>query len=116
MARGAWVSIIASIILMTALRSRVQLIIVLILLILLVWFLPGKVIDRAESIFRFDELKGTVTYGDRYWMWLSAAQMIQDRPLFGAGYGIKIFQRLYPEYIDSRSSGFVFESGETSAG
>ncbi len=56
------------------------------------------------------KLDDTEAFGDRVWMWRSAVLMIKERPLLGAGYGNRIFQRLYPDYIYSQSSGMIFEN------
>ena len=108
LSRGAWISTLAALFLLTALKDRRMLVVLLIVVIIIPWFLPSNVLDRAFSIFEIKKFKDTAVFGDRWWMWKSAVDMIHDRPILGAGYGNRNFFRLYPRYIYSESSGMIY--------
>ncbi len=110
MSRGAWISSLLAVSILAALKDRRMLVILLIGVISTPWFLPADIIERATSIMKVFQFSESETLGDRFWMWHSALEMIKDHPWMGAGYGNRIFQRLYPDYIHSRSSGIVFEN------
>ncbi len=108
LSRGAWISTLAALFLLTALKDRRMIIVLLIAIILVPWFLPTNVLDRVISIFQVKHWESNHTLGDRLWLWRSALDMIRDRPWLGAGYGNRIFYRLYPDYIYSHASGTIF--------
>jgi putative inorganic carbon (hco3(-)) transporter len=110
MSRGAWISSLIAVSILAALKDRRMLVLLLIGVLSAPWFLPPDILLRATSITSIEELEQSETFGDRIWMWRSAAQMIRERPWFGAGYGNRVFQRLYPDYMYSQSSGIVFEN------
>lgn len=110
MSRGAWISSLLAVSILAALKDRRMLVLLLIGVISAPWFLPPDIIMRASSITRIMEMEDNEAFGDRIWMWRSAVLMIRERPLLGAGYGNRIFQRLYPDFIFSESSGMIFEN------
>ncbi|MBN1296909.1 O-antigen ligase family protein [bacterium] len=110
MSRGAWISSLMAVMVLAALKDRRMLVLLLIGVISAPWFLPPDIIERATTITRIFSLEENDSFGDRIWMWRSAIQMIRDRPWLGAGYGNRIFQQLYPDYIHSQSSGQIFEN------
>ncbi|MBN1878852.1 O-antigen ligase family protein [bacterium] len=110
MSRGAWISSLLAVSILAALKDRRMLVLLLIGVLSAPWFLPPDIIIRATSITRILEMEDNESFGDRVWMWRSAVLMIKERPWLGAGYGNRIFQRLYPDYIYSQSSGMLFEN------
>jgi len=110
MSRGAWISSLMAVMMLAALKDRRMLVLLLIGVISAPWFLPPDIIERATSITKVFSLEENDTFGDRIWMWRSAIQMIKDRPILGAGYGNRVFQRMYPDYMYSQSSGMIFEN------
>jgi len=75
--------------------------------------LPSQVANRARSMTEFEAVKTPRVLGDRYWIWMSALDMIRDRPLLGWGYGSKSFQRAYPSYIQPSALGEVYENAHS---
>jgi len=110
MSRGAWISSLLAVMVLAALKDRRMLVLLLIGVLSAPWFLPPDIIERATSITKIFSIDENESFGDRIWMWRSAVQMIRDRPWFGAGYGNRIFQRMYPDYIYPQSSGVIFEN------
>ncbi|MCD4652921.1 O-antigen ligase family protein [bacterium] len=110
MSRGAWISSLMAVMILAALKDRRMLVLLLIGVISAPWFLPPDIIERATSITKIFSLEENDSFGDRIWMWRSAVQMIKDRPILGAGYGNRVFQRMYPDYIFPQSSGMIFEN------
>ncbi|MGB3976361.1 MAG: O-antigen ligase family protein [bacterium] len=110
LSRGAWFSSLLAVSILAAIKDRRMLVLLLIGVISAPWFLPPDILLRATSISSLEALKNNETFGDRVWMWRSAILMIKERPWLGAGYGNRIFQILYPEYMFSQSSGVVFEN------
>jgi O-antigen ligase len=108
LSRGAWISTLAAVFLLTAIKDRRMFVVLLIVIFIIPWFLPTNVLDRAQSIFQITDIDNNAAFGDRAWLWLSAWDMISERPLLGAGYGNRIFSRIYPDYIYSKSSGTIF--------
>jgi putative inorganic carbon (hco3(-)) transporter len=110
LSRGAWISSLLAVSILAALKDRRMLVLLLIGVLSAPWFLPPDILLRATSITSLEALEESETFGDRVWMWRSAALMIKERPWLGAGYGNRVFQKLYPEYMFSQSSGVVFEN------
>ncbi len=110
MSRGAWISSLVAVSILAALKDRRMLVLLMIGVLSAPWFLPPDIVLRATSITSIEALEESEIFGDRIWMWRSALEMIKERPWFGAGYGNRIFQKLYPDYIYSQSSGTVFEN------
>lgn len=110
MSRGAWISSLLAVMILATLKDRRMLVVLLIGVISAPWFLPPDIIERATSIPKIFSLEENESFGDRIWMWRSAIQMIKDRPVLGAGYGNRVFQRMYPDYIFPQSSGMIFEN------
>ncbi len=110
MSRGAWISSLLAVSILAALKDRRMLVLLLIGVISAPWFLPANVIDRATTIISVFEFSGNETFGDRFWLWKSAVEMIRDNFFLGSGHGNRIFQMLYPDYMDSRSTGIIFEN------
>lgn len=110
MSRGAWISSLLAVMVLAALKDRRMLVLLLIGVLSAPWFLPPDIIERATTITKIFSIDENESFGDRIWMWRSAVQMIRDRPWLGAGYGNRIFQRMYPDYIYPQSSGIVFEN------
>lgn len=110
LSRGAWISSLLAVSILAALKDRRMLVLLLIGVLSAPWFLPPDILLRATSITSLEALEESETFGDRVWMWRSAVLMIKERPWLGAGYGNRVFQKLYPEYMFSQSSGVVFEN------
>lgn len=110
LSRGAWISTLFAIILLSIIKSRKLLIVVFLIILAMPWVLPHEYIERGLSLTQVDEITGNEQFGDRFWLWRSAIEMIRDNPLDGAGYGNRVFSKMYPYYIDSRSSGLIFEN------
>ncbi|HPQ39982.1 MAG TPA: O-antigen ligase family protein, partial [bacterium] len=110
MSRGAWISSLLAVMVLAALKDRRMLVLLLIGVLSAPWFLPPDIIERATTITKIFSIDENESFGDRIWMWRSAVQMIRDHPWLGAGYGNRIFQRLYPDYIYPQSSGIIFEN------
>ncbi|MBN1356681.1 O-antigen ligase family protein [bacterium] len=110
LSRGSWISTLTALFLLTAVKDRRMFVILMIVIFIIPWFLPAQILDRAQSMFLIRDFQDNTTFGDRAWLWQSAMDMIRERPILGAGYGSRIFFRIYPDYIYSRSSGIVFEN------
>lgn len=110
LSRGAWISTLIAIVLLSVIKSRKLLIVVFLVILVMPWVLPHDIIDRGLSLTRVDEITGNEQFGDRFWLWRSAFDMIREKPFLGAGYGNRVFSKLYPYYINSRSSGLIFEN------
>jgi putative inorganic carbon (HCO3(-)) transporter len=112
-ARGSWVALAAAIAYLGIVRDRRPLVGLLLLGLLSPWLMPHQVTDRALSMIEIQGVRTPRVLGDRYWIWLSALEMIRDRPLLGWGYGSKVFQQVYPQYIHPAAVGEVFENAHS---
>ncbi|MDP2859071.1 MAG: O-antigen ligase family protein [Bacillota bacterium] len=92
--RGGWVATALGLLVVSAIKDRRFLVLLLIVLVASPLFLPESILLRAESL---------VTLGDssakyRITIWTSVLRMIKDRWATGIGLGPVAFARVYPQY------------------
>ncbi len=109
-ARGSWFSLTVVFIFLGFLKNKKILIFLLILALFSPVVMPEKVLNRALSAFDWQNFKGHIVIGDRYWLWAASIDMIKDYFWFGIGYGSENFQKIYPQYMRPLSSGKVLEN------
>ncbi|HVS12411.1 MAG TPA: O-antigen ligase family protein [Thermoanaerobaculia bacterium] len=91
--RGAWVALIAGVLVLLVVRAPKALLwLVPLLVVLVLWLAPGPVVERAASI---ADLGDESNY-DRLCMVYSGLRMIEERPLLGIG--PSMVEELYPIY------------------
>jgi len=86
--RGAWVGLIISLIVFSALKDRKMLIILGLLGLASFFLLPESLIQRAKDIYDFNN----VTTQTRFELWTEACRLFSEKPIFGQG--LKTFSLL----------------------
>jgi len=92
--RGGWVATALALLVVSAIKDRRFLVLLLIVLLASPLFLPESILLRAESL---------ITLGDssakyRLTIWTSVLRMIRDRWPTGIGLGPAAFAQVYPQY------------------
>ena len=85
--RGAWLGFIVGIIILGFIKSRKTLVISLIVLMLFFVLMPSQYIDRFQSSFDISyDLDNNRSNTYRIAMWITAANIIKEYPVFGLGF------------------------------
>jgi len=98
--RGVWIAVgIAGSFLSVARKKFIGLLVLAMMIFVLAVF-PNPFRERLLSIadLRNYPVSGAIL-SDRVLSWQSALDMIKDRPLIGIGYGPKLFEEIYPQYV-----------------
>lgn len=96
--RGALIALAAGLAVALMARPRVLLILIAVGALVFAIF-PQAPLRHLKSVFdpqTYARREGTVQY--RFTAWRIAGKMIRERPLFGFGYGWKLFESHYPSY------------------
>ena len=105
--RAAWIGFATGVLILLVyfvMKDRKKIILLLILLIVIVSVasFSGMIRNRFLSLFKKESYKEiSSTIKGRFLGYQGALKMIKEKPLLGFGFGWKVFEKIYPNYMPS---------------
>lgn len=90
--RGAWLALVAAILILGLLKSKKIFAALIVLFIVLSFFLPQQIKERAIDLLNFQE----GTSRERLKLWGGTLVMIKEHPLIG--FGVNTYTKNFPDY------------------
>jgi len=92
--RGAWLAFIAAMLYLAIIKSKRLFVIILLIIIISPFFLPGPVKDRFSDFTTIGEKGGTVW--ERIMLWKGTLAMVREHPYLG--FGVNTYTKVFPKY------------------